>query len=154
LRLRIGPLSDEGLAVIGRAVRLEELDLSGGYFGPQNFSDAGLSSLAGLKRLKTLDLWGVDIGDEGIAHIARLTSLQELHVTVGDASGDGIRQLGKLTSLRRLTLDGFDRTIPPGGLSGVLEALILGREEVRQRANEEEAAGRRRRGADPDWLPE
>ncbi|MGH2731460.1 MAG: hypothetical protein ACRDJG_00655, partial [Actinomycetota bacterium] len=60
--------------------------------------------LRGLRMLRSLDLWGTEVGDGGLVHLKHLPNLSELDLgetRIGDGALD---HLSEMSSLRRLQL--------------------------------------------------
>ncbi len=91
---------------IGVSQKLTVLDLR-----ENHLSDADMTSLAGLPRLTSLDLWGNDgaygvgVTDQGAKTISRLTSLVMLNLGYNMVGSAGVRALGVLTNLASLDLE-------------------------------------------------
>jgi Leucine rich repeat/Leucine Rich repeat len=115
--------SDGLLVHVGQLRGLEELDLSQstspgqrlpslwGSRGEQaletfrmTVTDAGVAHLAGLTKLRVLNLSGTDVGDAGLTHLSRLTNLRELRLSATSVTGDGLAHLSGLKGLRVLDL--------------------------------------------------
>ncbi|HLB75219.1 MAG TPA: hypothetical protein VJJ98_14455, partial [Sedimentisphaerales bacterium] len=121
-------VTDEDMAVVGRADTLLAVDLYG-----SKISDAGMAHLAGLTKLQTLLLTNTKIGDAGLAHLAGLTKMQSLFLTNTKIGDEGLVHLKKLKNLRWLNLSGTEVT--DEGLAllcgfGNLEHLDLGSTRV------------------------
>ena len=121
-------MTDALLGAIGRLAGLEELEVSGcGFAG-----DAGVAALAGLTRLKSLDLsWserisgktldalsptmeklsftGVAISKEGAAAMARMARLRKLKFYNGGIGDDHLRELASCRKLQDLWIHRDDR---------------------------------------------
>jgi len=91
-------LTDAALASIGKLSSLEEL-----YFirTTPRFTDAGITHLKSLTRLRHVNFAQAMVGDEGVRHLAYLPSLESigggLHVTA-----EGMKTLGSMRRLKRL----------------------------------------------------
>jgi internalin A len=101
-------MTDKAAETINGFIDLEELSL------PSTITENGVKKLAGLKKLKTLDLGGADMSDNAVKHIAgAMPDLQSLEIgtesgtRVSDAS---VRQFAKLKKLRSLGLRGSQVT--------------------------------------------
>jgi internalin A len=94
-------LSDAELALIGRFPRLERIEYCGSH---DSVSDAGLSHLNGLARLKRLDLSGSGITDAGLVHLKGMESLQELDLSGTGITDAALKYLSGLSRLRTLSL--------------------------------------------------
>lgn len=100
LRIAQTKVSDAGLAHLGGASQLQELDLSENA----KITNAGMSHLSGLTQLVRLNLWRVAISDEGISHLAPLVNLQWLNVDNTLLSDDGLQYLSGMQELSYLHL--------------------------------------------------
>jgi len=94
-------MSDEDMAVLGRAYSLDGVGLTG-----SEISDVGMAHLKGLTKLQTLDLESTEIGDAGLAHLSELTELWDLNLNGTKVSDAGLVHLKKLKNLRQLGLAG------------------------------------------------
>jgi Leucine-rich repeat (LRR) protein len=97
------PITDNGLATIGRLLTLTNVDLRG-----CKVSNAGIAHLAGLSRLRGLKLTGKDgaatVDDDGLDAIAKLTSLKALALDHLWVSEEGLAKLKGLERLEELYL--------------------------------------------------
>jgi Leucine-rich repeat (LRR) protein len=97
-------------------------------------SDDALRSIAELKRLRVLELYGPLVSDAGITHLAGLTSLEELRLDGNNRIGDAaLASLKDLTNLRDLYFHGA--RITDAGIASIarltaLETLTLGNSQV------------------------
>jgi hypothetical protein len=73
LRLYAGPVGDDGLRPVGRLTDLEVLIAQN-----VQMTDAGLDHLAGLKKLKRLEIQGNRVSDAAVARLKKV--LPELEV--------------------------------------------------------------------------
>jgi len=115
LRLMGMDLNDADLVHVGRAAKLQELDLR---LNP--ITDQDLQHLSGLTQLRRLDLSYTNIGDEGLESIAPLRGLQSLslaHTLVTDA---GLEALLDFPALKHL--DVTDTRVTPTGIQGLGQA--------------------------------
>jgi hypothetical protein len=138
-------MNDALLGAIGRLTSLEELEISGCSFA----GDAGVAALAGLTRLKSLDLsWsdlisgktldalsptveklsftGVRISKEGAAAMARLPGLRRLKFYNGGIGDDHLRELAACRKLQDLWIhrDNRDPVIATDVGVDALRALV------------------------------
>jgi N-acyl-D-amino-acid deacylase len=90
-------IRDESIARIAGLKRLRDLDLS--Y---TDITDAGVGRLGVLTDLQRLDLTATEIGDEGLKHLAGLTRLQHLRLNYGRFTDKGVAALAGLRSLSTL----------------------------------------------------
>ncbi len=101
-------ITDEGLRHVGKLKELEFLSLQNcAIRGP------GLRGLAGLTKLRKLDLYRNLIGDEGLRHLKRL-KLEDLNLDSTGITDAGLVYLRGATNLRTLMID--DTQITDGGL--------------------------------------
>jgi len=121
-------MTDEDMAVVGRATTLRVVGLTG-----SEISDAGMAYLRGLTKLQTLHLDSTEIGDAGLAHLSELTELMILHLDGTEVSDAGLVHLKKLKNLRQLSLHGTEVTdaglVHLKSLKG-LTSLVLTRTRV------------------------
>jgi hypothetical protein len=96
-------------------------------------ADRGLARLAGLRKLRLLDLTGNPVGDAGLKQVGRLGDLEWLILYNTKATSAGLAHLAQLTRLRSLSLGGC--AISDEGLDhlqklSALEALDLRNTQV------------------------
>lgn len=136
----VGPpwtITPQMFAHVAQCPNLEEL-----YVLPpvSNFSDDALRSLAGLKKLRRLHLFGPLVSDAGIAHLSSLTSLEELRLDYNDRIGDAsAAALEGLTNLEALYF--YSARLTDAGVARLrrltrLETLTLGYAQVGDTAME------------------
>ena len=101
LYLRSTPVSDDGLAVLGKMTSLQTLMLDN-----TEITDDGLVHLKNLTNLQTLILDNTEITDDGLVHLKNLTNLQLLVLANTEITDDGLVHLKNLTSLTSLNLNG------------------------------------------------
>src|SRR5262245_2000581 len=92
LRFPAGKLKTLSLPETGLALLLEEA------------ADAELKELAGLKRLRLLDLKGTNVTDVGVQELARLEELEVLNLARTQVTDAGLKKLTGLSQLRNLIL--------------------------------------------------
>ena len=105
LSLGSTPVSDDGLAELGKVTSLQNLQLP-----HTGVTSAGLVHLAGLTNLQTLILDNTEITDDGLVHLKNLTNLQLLVLDNTEITDDGLVHLKNLTSLKSLSLTGTQIT--------------------------------------------
>jgi hypothetical protein len=71
-------------------------------------TDLGLAHLAGLRRLRDLDLYATAVGDAGLEHLAGMAHLSHLHLGRTRVQGPGLRRLAGLQRLEWLSLEDTD----------------------------------------------
>lgn len=98
LTLRGNSHWDAGLAVASTCENLESLCLGYGQITAE-----GMRSLAGMKKLKRLELYEVAFPREELSAIAGLTQLEELRID-GELAEEDLAVLGSLTSMQTLRL--------------------------------------------------
>jgi len=101
---------------------LEDLMLGFVPMSGEVFIDADLVSLAGLKRLKWVQIGPRDFTDKGIAHLARLPNIERLGVGGRGLTDEGLKILSDMKTLNHLTVD--DGNLTDRGLR-YLEGLKL-----------------------------
>ena len=113
-----GPyVTDAGLANLDGWADLEVLYLPGSpahdrrrYPNVTHFTDAALTHLRGLAKLRKLVLVDQEITDEGLANLSRLTELRELWLDFIPLSDRGLKHLSGLRKLQVLRLYGASVT--------------------------------------------
>jgi Leucine-rich repeat (LRR) protein len=93
---------------------LTSLDLSGQQRTDSGLwfaavTDAGLDSIASLRRLEELNLAGAKITDLGLAKLRALADLRELDLSRTQVTGQGLEALTGLPKLARLNLSSAPR---------------------------------------------
>jgi hypothetical protein len=121
-------LTDAGTTTLKGLKELQLLDLSG-----TKITDAGMANLEGLTDLRFLSLGVARITDAGLAPVERLKYLQTLSLQGTRISDAGLTHLEHLRFLRNLNLDGTQVTdagmVHLNGMSN-LERLSLKRTKV------------------------
>jgi uncharacterized protein related to proFAR isomerase len=121
-------LTDVGLQQVGKFSSLEQLSLAGTQVTP-----SGISAVASLSRLKSLDLRGCPLNREALTAIAKAEQIERL-LLASTIGGDGdLDTLANLPELRELDLS--LRTISDESLKGLagcqkLEVLLLQRDPI------------------------
>ncbi len=90
-------ITDAGLSHLGELRRLRYLNVS-----RTQIADKGLESLASLSGLTTLHASNTNIGDQGMAHLARITSLEKLDLNFTGITDRGLKEVHSLTNLKRI----------------------------------------------------
>ena len=93
-------LRDDDLACLANLKQLRWFQ-AGGDRTPQVLTDAGLAHLAGLTAMERLVIGGAGVTDGGLSSLANMHRLDSLNVT-GNFTDEGLRRLEGLTSLRYL----------------------------------------------------
>jgi Leucine-rich repeat (LRR) protein len=129
LRLSQCQFENEGLAHLTKVTTLEDLDLSEN----NSINDSGMPHLAGLKKLKRLNLWRTFVGDPGVEKLAGLTAMEWLNLDNSQISDDSLKHLSGMSKLSFLHLGSTlvsDAGLPAlNGLSS-LKALKVTRTAV------------------------
>jgi hypothetical protein len=105
LRLDCTRITDAGLVHLKPLSQLEFLHLEAPLlpyepgrdhlYAPSKIGDAGLARLAGLPRLRVLNLEHTNVTDAGIEHLSRLTGLEILVLNRENLSREGLERLQK-----------------------------------------------------------
>jgi hypothetical protein len=117
-------VTDAGLTYISRLTRLRVLKLHS-----TEISDAGLASLSGLRNLQSLAIDATRVSDAGLACLSGLSNLEVLGLRNNEQVSDaGLAHLRCFTKLKSLLLDGTNVT--DAGLAHLeglskLEVLLL-----------------------------
>jgi len=91
------PVTDDGLAQIGRLEKLQCLELA-----RTRITDAGLVHLASMEQLRTLYIGNATISDQGWGNLARLLHIEELSLSGTNVTGRGLDSISMLKNLRLL----------------------------------------------------
>jgi hypothetical protein len=112
--LQIGgqQVTDKNLAYVGQMSGLEELNIS----WAMDLTDRGFVHLAGLKRLRILEVYLSKMSDVGLAAIGKLTKLEELRIDCEGITDRGLAQLAGLARLKYLSLGETKKEITDAGL--------------------------------------
>lgn len=92
-------LTDAGIDKLSKARRLKTLRLTSLHIG-----DDGLKNIEQLKNLKVLDLNGTNVTDKSLEKLSHM-QLRELHLSSTNVTDKGIRHLTDCGTLDRLTLN-------------------------------------------------
>jgi hypothetical protein len=121
-------IGDDALEAVATLTTLEELNLN----RCKGITDAGLTHLRRLPRLKRLRLNDAGVGDEALARLAELPSLEGLWLVRCPVTDAGLRHVGRLTNLRELHLGGTQITEHGlAALGSLSELRVLGLASVR-----------------------
>jgi hypothetical protein len=101
IRLEKKTATDDDFARLSPLTGLRELNASKSHA----VGDAGLAAVAGLRRLRELDLYASCVTDAGLAHVAGMPELEFLHLSDTGVAGPGLVNLVGLQRLRYLKLD-------------------------------------------------
>ena len=107
LALNETPITDVGMARIGRATGLEDLTIGLSPMPESKLTAAGLAHLGALTGLRSLSISGLSTSETVPApwtFLARLTHLESLSIFESNVDGAVLAQLEGLTRLRSLTL--------------------------------------------------
>jgi uncharacterized protein YjbI with pentapeptide repeats len=100
LRISQCQFENEGLAHLAKVTTLEDLDLSEN----NSINDLGMPHLAGLKKLKRLNLWRTYVGDPGVENLAGLTAMEWLNLDNSQISDACLKHLSGMNKLSFLHL--------------------------------------------------
>jgi hypothetical protein len=100
LRLKNSGITDACLSHVAKLTKLKRLDLSG-----TAITDTGLKHLTTLKELETLNLFGTAVTDTGLDAVKDCPSLKQLFVWKTKVSADGIARLQKARPTLRVIPD-------------------------------------------------
>ncbi|MCX8037891.1 MAG: hypothetical protein N3D11_12740 [Candidatus Sumerlaeia bacterium] len=122
------PVTDEGLAIVGKLTGLRGL-----YLGQTAITDTGLAHLKGLTSLEHLKLTRTQISEEGVKNLANLKALKSLTISKVRLGDPILEPLKGLTNLETLNLRGT--LIKGEGLANLkdlpkLRALYLSRAKL------------------------
>jgi len=96
-------IADEHLAPLANLKNLEKVQFR--TIGYTQITDAGLAALAGLAKLREINLNGsVKVTDVGIGHFAKLTHLQKIDLGRTAVSAESAKVLGKLPALTEVQI--------------------------------------------------
>ncbi len=107
--------SDEGVSSLAGIKTLRSI----AFFHPgKAFSGRGLAALVGLSKLERLTVAGsTEFGDEGMSAVAKLTQLKEFRTWHNGVTVEGVKPLRALQDLKSLTLGQRLANSPPPGVS-------------------------------------
>jgi hypothetical protein len=136
LEIRDAPITDAGLAHLGKMRRLKSLVLGKAEaFSPVGnrftITGDGAAYLAGLPTLIELEIHSAALTGEGLEHLASLRHLKRLRLKGGSFTDDDLRFLAPLTNLESLEIVGTNihgtgfRHL--AGLSKVTDVCLEGR---------------------------
>jgi len=100
LRISQCQFENEGLAHLAKVTTLEDLDLSEN----NSINDSGMPHLAGLTKLKRLNLWRTYVGDPGVESLAGLTAMEWLNLDNSQISDACLMHLSGMSKLSFLHL--------------------------------------------------
>lgn len=128
LELHSAPITDDLLAHLESMKNLEGVSLE----MREKITDAGLTHLNGLTKLRKLNLYGTQVSDEGLKLLGRLTNLEELNLSHTRVTDAGLAHLNTFHHLKSLSLiRHFNGTrISDDGLSHLTDLKILERLEL------------------------
>jgi internalin A len=99
--MRSTSITDREMAVLTKLPQLSDLNLE-----QTEISSDGLSSIAAIKSLRSLNLGHTLLGDNALASLTPLVNLRTLHLSSTLVQGPGLSAISGLTNLRELNLDG------------------------------------------------
>jgi internalin A len=129
-------VTDADLVILKDLSDLRELDLR---LNPQ-ITDDGVTNLAGLTKLKFLNLFRTQLSDKGLAHLQRLTELQTLLIGGTKVTDAGLVQLKPFTKLKKLSL--FKTAVSDAGIAPLkvlvnLEHLSISGSQITEQGEKE-----------------
>lgn len=98
--LRLGNVTDEGMSWVARLNSVRSLD-----FSRSKITDKTLAILSNYAKLKELNLSGTDITDLGLTHIGKLTKLQMINLSNTEVSDIGLASISNLINLKSIDLE-------------------------------------------------
>jgi Leucine-rich repeat (LRR) protein len=98
--LRLGNVTDEGMSWVARLNALRSLD-----FSRSQITDKTLTFLANFSKLKELNLSGTKITDLGLTHVGKLTKLQMVDLSDTEVSDIGLASISNLVNLKSIDLE-------------------------------------------------
>lgn len=117
IELQRGRVRDDDLARFVEWVPdLEEIDLTG-----TKVTDAGIEVIAGLTKLRKLQLSATKITSAAIVHLVRLPALTDIYLINTAIDDTAIEGLARMTGLRKLSVSGTKLTAD--GLERLRQAL-------------------------------
>jgi Leucine-rich repeat (LRR) protein len=116
--------TDAGLSSLAALTNLETLNLASSFGDSPRIEGFGLTSLAGLTKLRVLVLDKNLIDDAGLTHLKDLKGLKELYLEQTQVTGPGLASLKDLTGLTLLSLNEASK-ITDDGLEGLQEVSSL-----------------------------
>lgn len=104
------PFVDADMAVLAKFTNLTTLKM----FQVQNVSDESFKNLAGLKKLKMLDVSKCPIGPVGADAIASLPALEELSLAESDIDDAGLAKIAGMKTLKKINLKTLNKATEAG----------------------------------------
>jgi hypothetical protein len=110
LQFRDIPLTDKSFTELSSLANLERLSIQNGSTVDSTHVDAGSQGLTRLKKLTSLQLEGVDLGDAGVSALCELTQLESLNLARSRITDSSAPLLAKLKNLNDLSIDHTELT--------------------------------------------
>ncbi len=98
--LRLGNVTDDGVAYAARLTSVRSLD-----FSRSKVTDRTLLILSNFSKLKELNLCGTQITDLGLTHIGKLNRLQMINLSNTEVTDIGLASISNLTNLKSIDLE-------------------------------------------------
>ncbi|MHB1037842.1 MAG: leucine-rich repeat domain-containing protein [Pirellulales bacterium] len=127
LRLYWSSATDDGLALLDKLPSLQDVNLE----TSQNITEAGLTHLKGLAKLRRLSLCETQTTDAGLAHLAGLTELEELQLSDNRITDAGMAHLKGMTKLKKLNLNHASAVASGVWITDMGIAQLAGMNELR-----------------------
>jgi len=106
-KLTVSPIKrDSAILDISGLTALEDLTLTFAPYSEDAFVDADLKCLAGLKRLKRLQISRRDFTDKGMVHLAQLPNIERLGIGGSGLTDEGLKYLANMKKLSSLSIVG------------------------------------------------
>lgn len=111
--LDLPDITDKGMPSIAKLKNLKHLHIYGGSYS--KVTDAALRHLSALQSLEVLLISGRSCTNAGMDYLARLTNLRELYISADSVTDEGLAKLKTLKSLEKLSFGSKNVTV--SGLS-------------------------------------
>lgn len=98
--MRLGNVTDDGMSWVARLNAVRSLD-----FSRSQITDKTLEFLANFSKLKELNLSGTKISDMGLTYVGKLTKLQMVDLSDTEVSDIGLASISNLVNLKSIDLE-------------------------------------------------
>lgn len=121
-------ITDNDLKVLEKFTEIEWLDLR-----VTPITDAGVAHLAGLRKLKFLNLFRTGLSDKGLGFLRAHVNLETLLIGGTKVTDDGMKHLERMAKLRKVSV--FRTAVSDAGLKPLeklpaLEVLLIGESKI------------------------